>query len=70
MAARMLTASSHGRVAALLLSAGCAYTYVSSGVNPYDGSLIGWASRGHEAVITINCNAPGAPVHSDARPRE
>jgi len=53
-----------------LLSAGCAYTYVSSGVNPYDGSLIGWASRGHEAVITINCNAPGAPVHSDARPRE
>ena len=43
MAAMMLTAWSYGRMAAVYPSAGSAYTYVSRGLNPHIGSLIGWA---------------------------
>ena len=43
MAAMMLTAFSYGRMAAVYPSAGSAYTYVSRGLNPHVGSLIGWA---------------------------
>ena len=43
MAAMLLTAFSYGRMAAIYPSAGSAYTYVSRGLNPHLGSLIGWA---------------------------
>jgi amino acid transporter len=43
MVAMALTAFSYGRMAAVYPSAGSAYTYVSRGLNPYVGSLIGWA---------------------------
>ena len=43
MGAMTLTAFSYGRMAAVYPSAGSAYTYVSRGLNPYFGSLIGWA---------------------------
>ena len=43
MAAMMLTAFSYGRMAGIYPSAGSAYTYVSRRLNPYVGSLVGWA---------------------------
>jgi len=43
MAAMMLTAFGYGRMADIYPSAGSACTYVSRGLNPYVGSLIGWA---------------------------
>ena len=43
MVAMALTAFSYGRMAAVYPSAGSAYTYVSRGLNPHVGSLIGWA---------------------------
>lgn len=43
MGAMILTAFSYGRLAAIYPSAGSAYTYVSRGLNPHVGSLIGWA---------------------------
>ena len=43
MGAMLLTAFSYGRMAGIYPSAGSAYTYVSRGLNPYVGSLIGWA---------------------------
>lgn len=43
MFAMMITAFSYGRMAAIYPSAGSAYTYVSRGLNPYLGFLVGWA---------------------------
>jgi len=53
MAAMMLTAFSYGRMAAIYPSAGSAYTYVSRGLNPHVGSLIGWAMVLDYLVIPI-----------------
>ena len=53
MAAMMLTAFSYGRMAGIYPSAGSAYTYVSRGLNPYVGSLIGWAMVLDYLVIPI-----------------
>lgn len=53
MAAMMLTAFSYGRMAGIYPSAGSAYTYVSRGLNPYVGSLIGWAMVLDYMVIPI-----------------
>ena len=53
MAAMMLTAFSYGRMAGIYPSAGSAYTYVSRGLNPYVGSLIGWAMLLDYLVIPI-----------------
>jgi amino acid transporter len=53
MAAMMLTAWSYGRMAAIYPSAGSAYTYVSRGLNPHVGSLIGWAMVLDYLVIPI-----------------
>jgi putrescine importer len=43
MLAMMITALSYGRMAAIYPSAGSAYTYVSRGLNPHLGFLVGWA---------------------------
>jgi amino acid transporter len=53
MVAMMLTAFSYGRMAAIYPSAGSAYTYVSRGLNPHLGSLIGWAMALDYLVIPI-----------------
>lgn len=53
MVAMMLTAFSYGRMAAIYPSAGSAYTYVSRGLNPHVGSLIGWAMVLDYLVIPI-----------------
>ena len=53
MVAMMLTAFSYGRMAGIYPSAGSAYTYVSRGLNPYVGSLIGWAMVLDYLVIPI-----------------
>jgi amino acid transporter len=53
MAAMMLTAFSYGRMAGIYPSAGSAYTYVSRGLNPYVGSLVGWAMLLDYLVIPI-----------------
>ena len=53
MAAMMLTAFSYGRLSAVYPSAGSAYTYVSRGLNPHLGSLIGWAMVLDYLVIPI-----------------
>ncbi len=53
MAAMMLTAFSYGRMAGIYPSAGSAYTYVSRGLNPHVGSLIGWAMLLDYLVIPI-----------------
>lgn len=53
MAAMMITAFSYGRMAAIFPSAGSAYTYVSRGLNPFVGSLIGWAMVLDYLVIPI-----------------
>jgi len=53
MAAMMLTAFSYGRMASVYPSAGSAYTYVSRGLNPYVGSLIGWAMALDYLIIPI-----------------
>jgi putrescine importer len=43
MFAMMITAVSYGRMAAVYPAAGSAYTYVSKGLNPHLGFLVGWA---------------------------
>src|SRR4030088_2531202 len=43
MVAMTATAVSFGRMATVYPSAGSVYTYVSRGVNPYIGFVIGWA---------------------------
>lgn len=43
MFAMMITAFSYGRMAALYPSAGSAYTYISQGLNPHLGFMVGWA---------------------------
>lgn len=43
MLAMMITAVSYGRMAAIYPAAGSAYTYVSKGLNPHVGFLVGWA---------------------------
>jgi amino acid transporter len=53
MVAMMLTAFSYGRMAAIYPSAGSAYAYVSRGLNPYVGSLIGWAMVLDYLIIPI-----------------
>ncbi len=53
MVAMMLTAFSYGRMAGIYPSAGSAYTYVSRGLNPHVGSLIGWAMVLDYLVIPI-----------------
>jgi amino acid transporter len=53
MVAMMLTAFSYGRMAGIYPSAGSAYTYVSRGLNPYVGSLIGWAMVLDYLIIPI-----------------
>ena len=53
MVAMMLTASSYGRMAGLYPSAGSAYTYASRGLDPYAGSLIGWAMVLDYLIIPI-----------------
>jgi putrescine importer len=53
MVAMMLTAFSYGRMAAIYPSAGSAYTYVSRGLNPHVGSLIGWAMVLDYLIIPI-----------------
>src|ERR1039458_885639 len=53
LVAMMLTAFSYGRMAGIYPSAGSAYTYVSRGINPHVGSLIGWAMVLDYLVIPI-----------------
>lgn len=53
MGAMMITAFSYGRLAAVYPYAGSAYTYVSRGLNPHVGSLIGWATVLDYLVIPI-----------------
>jgi amino acid transporter len=53
LVAMMLTAFSYGRMAGIYPSAGSAYTYVSRGLNPHVGSLIGWAMVLDYLVIPI-----------------
>ena len=43
MLAMVVTAVSYGRMAAVYPSAGSAYTYVGTVINPHLGFLIGWA---------------------------
>src|SRR5208337_5426752 len=43
MGAMAITAVSYGRMASLYPSAGSAYTYISKGLNPHLGFLVGWA---------------------------
>lgn len=43
MGAMAITAVSYGRMASLYPSSGSAYTYISQGLNPHVGFLIGWA---------------------------
>ena len=43
MGAMAITAVSYGRMASLYPSAGSAYTYISQGLNPHLGFLVGWA---------------------------
>ena len=43
MAAMAITAVSYGRMAAVYPSSGSAYTYISKGLNPHLGFLVGWA---------------------------
>ena len=43
MGAMAITAVSYGRMAALYPSSGSAYTYISRGLNPHLGFLVGWA---------------------------
>jgi amino acid transporter len=64
MAAMMLTAFSYGRLSAVYPSAGSAYTYVSRGLNPYVGSLIGWAMVLDYLVIpVVNVIYPALTFH-------
>src|SRR4030081_1733035 len=42
MVAMLITAFSYGRMAAIFPTAGSAYTYVSRGINPHVGFLVGW----------------------------
>jgi putrescine importer len=53
LVAMMPTAFSYGRMAGIYPSAGSAYTYVSRGLNPHVGSLIGWAMILDYLVIPI-----------------
>jgi putrescine importer len=43
MGAMAITAVSYGRMASIYPSAGSAYTYISQGLNPHLGFLVGWA---------------------------
>jgi putrescine importer len=43
MGAMAITAVSYGRMASLYPSSGSAYTYISRGLNPHLGFLVGWA---------------------------
>ena len=43
MAAMAITAVSYGRMAGIYPSSGSAYTYISRGLNPHLGFLVGWA---------------------------
>lgn len=64
MGAMMLTAFSYGRLSAVYPSAGSAYTYVSRGLNPYVGSLIGWAMVLDYLIIpVVNVIYPALTFH-------
>jgi putrescine importer len=55
MVAMLFTAVSYGRMAIRYPAAGSAYTYVSSGLNPYLGFLGGWAMFLMYLAIPISC---------------
>jgi amino acid transporter len=71
MGAMAITAVSYGRMAAVYPSAGSAYTYISRGLNPHLGFLVGWAMlldyldqpilNSIYAALTIQRLLPGVP---------
>jgi amino acid transporter len=71
MGAMAITAVSYGRMAALYPSSGSAYTYISLGLSPHLGFLVGWAMlldyldqpliNGIYAALTIQRLVPAIP---------
>ena len=60
MVAMMLTAYSYGRMAREYPAAGSAYTYVSKGVHPIVGFLVGWAMLLDYLLVPLICTIYGA----------
>jgi len=60
MVAMMLTAYSYGRMAARYPMAGSAYTYVSNGIHPVVGFLVGWAMLLDYLLVPLICTIYGA----------
>lgn len=60
MIAMMLTAYSYGRMATQYPMAGSAYTYVSKGIHPIAGFLVGWAMLLDYLLVPLICTIYGA----------
>jgi amino acid transporter len=71
MGAMAITAVSYGRMATLYASSGSAYTYISRGLNPHLGFMVGWAMlldyldqpiiNSIYAALTVQRLLPGVP---------